>query len=351
MSREINVGFVGYGLGGRVFHTPLVNAVPSLRVHSIMSPSEEKQRQAAVDWGCATTGSLDALLADEAIDLVVVSTPHSTHRDIVVQCLQAGKHVVVDKVMATCLAEADEMIAAAESAGKLLNVFQNRRWDGDFLTVRRALADGLLGEPYVCESRIVRWGRRRFTWRQSAEMGGGIFCDWGAHVIDQFLLLFGPVESVWADFLYTDEFDVESAAVCHLRHRSGVRSVFECGSMSRIDRPRWYVRGSQGTLSKMGLDPQEPRLTQGIVEDVTPRTGDYEPREHWAEVVTDLGGIESRITLTTLPGRYVTYYENIAAILLAGAEPLVKLTEVRDELAVLDAARQSARDGKVVKLA
>jgi len=350
MGREINVGFVGYGLGGRVFHTPLVNAVPTLRVHAIMSPSGERQRQAAADWGCKTVGSLEALLADEAVDLVVVSTPHSTHRDLVIQCLHAGKHVVVDKVMATRLAEADEMIAAAEAAGKLLNVFQNRRWDGDFLTLKQALAEGLLGDVYVCESRVVRWGLRRFTWRQSAEMGGGPFCDWGAHMIDQFLLLFGPVESVWADFLYTDEFDVESAAVCHLKHRSGVRSVFECGSISRLDRPRYYVRGSKGAFSKPGLDPQEARLAQGLVEGVTPRVGDYEPPENWAEVVTDLAGTESRITLKTLPGRYVTYYENIAEVLLNGAEPLVKLSEVREELSVLDAARESAKSGEVVRL-
>jgi scyllo-inositol 2-dehydrogenase (NADP+) len=350
MGEQINVGFVGYGLGGRVFHTPLVNAVPAMRVHSVMSRSEEKQRQAAADWGCETVGTLEALLADDALDLVVVSTPHSTHRDLVIRCLQAGKHVVVDKVMATCVAEADEMIAAAQAAGKLLNVFQNRRWDGDFFTVRKVLADGLLGEPYVCESRVVGWGLRRFTWRQSAEMGGGPFCDWGAHIIDQFLLLFGPAESVWADFLYTDEYDVESAAVCHVKHASGVRSIFECGYVSRLPRPRWYVRGSLGALSKMGLDPQEPRLVQGLVEGVSPRAGDYEPPENWAEVVTEVSGLESRMTLRTLPGRYVTYYENIADVLLNGAEPLVKLNEVRAELAVIDAAKESARRGEVVRL-
>lgn len=351
MGKEINVGFVGYGLGGRVFHAPLVNAVPAMRIHVIMSRSEEKQRQAAADWGCRTVGDLDELLADEAVDLVVVSTPHSTHRDIVIRCLEVGKHVVVDKVMATSVAEADEMIAAAQRAGRLLNVFQNRRWDGDFLTVRKVLQEGLLGETYVCESRIVRWKTTKLTWRQSAEMGGGPFCDWGAHVIDQFLLLFGPVESVWADFLYTEDYDVESAAICHLLHTNGVRTVFECGYISRIDRPRWYIRGSRGTLQKTGLDPQEPRLAQGIVEGITPRSGDYEPQENWAEVVTDIGGIESRLRLATLPGRYVTYYENIAQVLLDGAEPLVKLSEVREQLAVIDAARKSAASGQVVRLA
>jgi len=351
MSEEINVGFVGYGLGGRVFHTPLVNAVPSMRVHSVMSRSEEKRRLAEADWGCKTVPTVEDLLAEAEVDLVVISTPHSTHRDLVIQALEAGKHVVVDKVMCLGVAEADEMIAAAEAAGKLLNVFQNRRWDGDFLTVRQVLSEGLLGDPLVCESSVVRFGRRRFTWRQSREQGGGPFRDWGAHLIDQFLLLFGPAESVWADFLYTDEFDVETAAHCHITHRSGVRSVFECGFISRIQRPRWYLRGELGALQKTGLDPQEPRLADGrIVEGITPRGGDYEPREHSARVVTEVAGIETEMTLRTTPGRYVTYYENIADIILNGAEPLVKLSEVREELAVIDAAVASAESGEVVRL-
>lgn len=351
MSGQINVAFVGYGLGGRVFHTPLVNAVPAMRVHAVMSRSEEKRRLAEEDWDCKTVPAVEDLLADPEVDLVVISTPHSTHRDLVIQSLEAGKHVVVDKVMALSVAEADEMIAAAEKAGKLLNVFQNRRWDGDFLTVEQVLAKGFLGEPVVCESSVVRFGRRRFTWRQSREQGGGPFRDWGAHIIDQLLLLFGPAESVWADFLYTDEFEVETAAHCHITHESGVRSVFECGFISRIQRPRWYIRGNLGALRKTGLDPQEPRLAEaGIVEGVTPRGGDYEPREHWARVVTEVAGAEADMTLQTIPGRYVTYYENIAATLLSGAEPLVKLSQVRDQLAVIDAAVASAATGEVVRI-
>ncbi len=351
MGNQINVGFIGYGLGGRVFHTPLVNAVPSLRVHSVMSRSEEKRRLAASDWGCKTVATVEELLADPEVALVVISTPHSTHRDLVVQSLDAGKHVVVDKVMALSVAEADEMVAAAERAGKLLNVFQNRRWDGDFLTVQQVLAEGLLGDPLVCESSVVRFGRRRFTWRQSQEQGGGPFRDWGAHIIDQLLLLFGPAESVWADFLYTDEFDVETAAHCHIRHTSGVRSVFECGFISRIQRPRWYIRGTLGALRKTGLDPQEPRLAEGgIVEGISSRGGDYEPREHWARVATEVAGVETEMALQTAPGRYVTYYENVADVLLDDAEPLVKLSEVRDELAVIGAAVASAASGEVVRL-
>ncbi len=350
MNEPVTVGLIGYGLGGRVFHAPLVNAVPALRLHSVMSRSPEKRRQAEQDWGVPTVATVEELLDDPALDLVVISTPHDTHRALVTQALEAGKHVVVDKVMALSVAEADEMIAAADRAGKLLNVFQNRRWDGDFLTLQRVLAEGLLGEPLVCESAVARYRKRAFAWRQSATHGGGPFRDWGAHFVDQCLQLFGPVASVWADFIYSDEFEVETSAHCHLHHQSGVRSVIEAGSISRLERPRWYVRGTVGALLKTGLDPQEARLAQGLVEGVTPRAGDYERPEHWAEVVTDLAGAEARLRLQTLPGRYVTYYENIADVLLGGAEPLVKLGEVREELAVIDAAIASARTGEAVRL-
>jgi scyllo-inositol 2-dehydrogenase (NADP+) len=351
MGEQINVGFIGYGLGGKVFHTPLVNATADMRVHSIMSRSEGKRALADADWNAKTVATVEELLDDDALDLVVVSTPHMTHRDLVIQCLEAGKHVVVDKVMAMSVAEADEMIAASGKAGKLLNVFQNRRWDGDYFTVRSIIEEGLLGDVLISESCVVSYAKRGGTWRQSKALGGGPFRDWGAHLIDQFLRLYGPAESVWADFLYTDEHDVESAAHCHITHKSGVRSVFECGFVSRIPRPRWYIRGTKGALMKTGLDPQEPRLKDGLVEDVSPRAGDYEPRGNWARVVSEVSGAEVDMTVATKPGRYVSYYENIADVLLRDAEPAVKLDEMREELAVIDAAVESAATGEAVRVA
>ncbi len=350
MSGKINVGFIGYGLGGRVFHTPLVNAVPKMRLHSVTSRSEEKRQLAQEHWGVKTVPTVEELLDDDALDLVVVSTPHITHRDLVIQCLSAGKHVVVDKVMAMSVAEAAEMIAAADSAGKLLNVFQNRRWDGDYLTVRSIIDEGLLGEVLISESCVVSYAKRGGTWRQSAALGGGPFRDWGAHLIDQLLRLYGPAESVWADFLYTDDYDVETAGHCHITHKSGARSVFECGFVSRIGRPRWTIQGTEGALVKTGLDPQEPRLKEGLVEDVSPRTGEYEPRENHARVVSEVSGAKTETTIATKPGRYVSYYENIADMLLNDAEPAVRLDEILEELAVIDAAVKSAATGDVVRL-
>jgi len=351
MPNQLHVGLVGYGLGGRVFHATLIRAVPELRIVGVQSRSAERRQQAATDLGCKTYATLEELLAERSVDLVVISTPHDQHRDQVVAALEAGKHVVVDKVMALSVAEADEMIAAAERVGRLFSVFQNRRWDGDFLTVRRALDDGLLGQPLVAEARVVSYARDRPpTWRSFRAHGGGPFRDWGAHITDQALLLFGPVASVWAHFAYADEYDVETAGECHLLHRSGVRFVYECGYTTRRPRPRWFVRGTLGTLEKHGLDPQEARLKEGQVEGVTPRWGPYEPPELYARVTTEMAGVPAEMVVETLPGRYLTYYENIADVLLRDAEPLVRPAEVRDEIRVLDAAAQSAASGEVVHL-
>jgi len=351
MPQQLRVGLIGYGLGGKVFHATLIQAVPEMRIVAVQSRTPDRRAQAAAELGCKTYATVEELLGEPSLDLVVISTPHDQHRDQVVAALTAGKHVVVDKVMALSLAEADEMIAAAERAGRHLSVFQNRRWDGDFLTVRKVLDEGLLGAPLIAESRVAGYARGRPpTWRSFRAHGGGPFRDWGAHIVDQALLLFGPVASVWAHFTYADEYDVETAGECHLLHRSGVRFVYESGYVTRRPRPRWFLRGTLGTLEKHGLDPQEARLKEGQVEGISPRWGPYEPRDLWAQVTTEVAGVPAELVIETLPGRYVSYYEQIAGVLLRGAEPAVRLAEVREEVRVLDAAAQSAASGEVVHL-
>ena len=164
---EINVGIVGYGLAGKVFHGMLVKHTPGLRVHSIVTSNPERRAEAAKDFPDANVvRTYEEMLADADVDLVVLGTPHHTHKELTLQACAAGKHVVVDKIMALSVAEADAMIAAAREAGVLLSVFHNRRWDSDYLTVRRVLEQGLIGEPYVVESSVVTPPRRRSDWSQ-----------------------------------------------------------------------------------------------------------------------------------------------------------------------------------------
>jgi scyllo-inositol 2-dehydrogenase (NADP+) len=280
------------------------------------------------------------------VDLIVIATPHDTHAPFAIQAAQAKKHVVTDKIMCLSVAEANAMIAAARANDVLLSVFHNRRWDGDFLTLQKVIAEGLLGEVFVVESSVVRFGWPSGGWRATQRHGGGMFRDWGAHLVDQALVLFGhDVTSVWADLQFRHAgCEVESAALCHLRFASGVRYVIEVGAISRLPRPRFQVRGSLGSLTKTGLDPQEPALKEGRVR------GAVDPPEHYAHLVTEVHGLVFDGRLQTLPGNYPAYYQNVADVLLRGAELFVKPEDVREAVRVIETALESARTGQALPL-
>lgn len=350
---EVHVGIVGYGLAGRVFHGMLIRHTPGLRVHSIVTGNPERRAQAARDFPDAKIYSTyEEMLQDDEVELVVIGTPHNTHKDLTLAACAHRKHVVVDKIMALSVEEADAMIEAAQQAGVLLSVFHNRRWDSDYLTVRAALEQGLIGEPYVIESCVVTPPRRSsFTpnaelrWRSQARFGGGPYRDWGAHLMDQAVQLFGAgVETVYADFQYrVPEADVETAAVCEMRFPSGVRYRVEVGHISYIGRPRWYVRGSAGALVIEGLDPQENALKQGEVIGGTPRA---------AMPAGSVRFVDARgeRPIPIIPGDYTQYYKNIAAA-LRGDMPLAVTPEsVRDVLRVMEAAILSAKTRETVHL-
>jgi scyllo-inositol 2-dehydrogenase (NADP+) len=272
---------------------------------------------------------------------VVLATPNSTHCDLAIQALRAGKHVVTDKVMCLTLAECDRMIAAAEESGKMLSVFQNRRWDGDFLTLKSLIADGTLGDPRWIEMAwqgFGAWG----GWRGQAAMGGGKLYDLGAHLIDQLVLLLPQaIERVYCrmhhDLPVTD---TESQAMVVIEFAGGATAVCDASSLAAIQKPRIHAFGTGGTFIKYGVDPQEAAMIAERIDDAVEDPtlyGRYSDGK--AETV-----------VPTLAGRWRSYYENIRDVLTVGAEPAVKLAEVRRAIAVLDAAFQSARERRVIEV-
>lgn len=347
MATEVHVGLVGYGLAGRVFHAPLIQEAEGLRLYAVCSRSEEKRAAAVADYpGLKTYAHYDDLVNDPQVDLVVIATPHDTHAPFAIQAAQAKKHVVTDKIMCLHVDEAEAMIAAARENNVLLSVFQNRRWDGDFLTLRKVIEEGLLGEVFVVESRIVRFGWPSGGWRATQRHGGGMFRDWGAHLVDQALVLFGfDITHVWAELQFRHPgCEVESAAFCHLQFSHGVRYIIEVSAISRLPRPRFQVQGSLGSLSKTGLDPQESALKEGRVR------GAVDPPEHYAHIVTEIGGLVFDGRIQTLPGNYPAYYQNIADVLLRGAELWVKPEEVRETVRVIETGLKSACQGQGLPL-
>ncbi len=343
----INVGVVGYGYSARAFHTYLVGLADGLRLYGIVARSPEAQQAAAAEHPEARIfSSLEEMLEDEAVQLVVLATPHNTHRDLAIQAMEAGRHVVTDKVMALNAREAEEMIAASRRNGVMLSVFHNRRWDWDYLTVRKVLEEGLIGEPYLFQAAIMGYGAPH-GWRASKAASGGILYDWGAHFMDQALQLVpAPVESVFCDIIYRDAspVDIGNYGLIRMQFANGVRYDVEVGNLAAAPKPRWFVLGDEGALVKHGLDPQERYLRERRLEETE------EDPETYARVYTVRDWQRHEQVIPSVRGSWKSYYQNISDVLNKGAELIVRPEQVLEVMRVYDAAMESASTGTVVRL-
>jgi scyllo-inositol 2-dehydrogenase (NADP+) len=332
---------VGYGRWGRECHSYLISTTPGLELYGVLSRDPEKRARAEADRHCRTFASFDEVLEDPAVDAVVLATPNHSHAKLAIEALRAGKHVVSDKVMCLSLKDCDAMIRASQESKRLLTVFQNRRLDGDFLTLQQLLAEGRLGELRWLElawQGFGIWG----GWRGKREKGGGKIFDLGPHLLDQALLLFPePVHSVYCR-LHHDlpEVDVESEALIVLSFVGGRTAVLDMSSLAAIHKPRFYARGTLGSFQKFGLDPQEKAQAAGDIDAAV-------------ECASNYGVLKTRTTeevVPTLPGRWRGYYENLRDCLRGQAEPMVTLPEQRRLMQVMDAIWESGTSGQVVQL-
>lgn len=343
----INVAVVGYGYAGRNFHAYLVSLAEGLNLYAISTRDPQRQALAAADHPQAKIyPDLEAVLADPAVGLVVLATPHHTHCDLAVRAMQAGKHVVVDKIMAMNAAEAEAMIAARDRNRVLLSVFHNRRWDWDYLTVRQVIQDGLLGEPYYFEAGIFNY-RPPHGWRGIKAQSGGILFDWPAHFVDQALQLVpSPVHSVFCQIVYRPVWttDIGNYAKLILRFANDVLYQIEIANLAAASRPRWLVLGTLGGLVKYGLDPQESALRVGRIDEAEEDPANY------ARVRTTVGGQMEERVIPSVRGSWKAYYQNIADVLTKGAELIVKPEQILPLMRVYDAAMRSAETGEVVRL-
>ena len=342
MRSPANVALLGYGLAGSVFHAPFIAVTPGLRLAVVVTGNEERCAQALRDHpGVTVLGTAGEVWSRASeLDLVVVATPHNTHARLAQEALDAGLAVVVDKPLAPSAAEARALVAAARKRGRMLTVFQNRRWDGDFLTVRRLLDERRLGRVHRFESRFERWrpepGR---TWRERAGAGqaGGVLYDLGIHLVDQALQLFGRVRDVYAELdVRRDGAEVDDDDFVALEHESGVRSHLWMSSLAADRGPRFRVLGDRAAFVKHGLDVQEEALRAG--RSPAEPGWSQEPRELWGRLIVDGEAQE----VPTVPGSYGDFYAAIARSLHESAPPPVDPDDAVAALEVLDAARSRA---------
>ncbi|MCP3804316.1 Gfo/Idh/MocA family oxidoreductase [Allokutzneria sp. A3M-2-11 16] len=348
MNSEIRVGLLGYGIAGAVFHAPLIAATPGLALTSVVTTDPAKRERLRREHpGTTALDSAEQLFAGEH-DLVVVATPNRTHVELATTALEHGLPVVVDKPFAPTSAQARELAALAEARGLPLSVFQNRRWDGDFRTVRKLVEDGELGRVLRFESRFDRWvPTPKQGWREhaGAEEAGGVLFDLGAHLVDQALDLFGPVRSVYAEVSrLRPGVQVDDDFFVALQHVSGVRSHLWSSSLAAQRGARFRVLGDQGAYVKHGLDGQEAALKAGA-RPGSPEWG-QEPEDRWGTL-----GVEgSTRQVETERGAYENFYRGMVAAIQDGAPVPVAPTEAVAALEIIEAARSSAGCGRVVEL-
>ena len=348
MTEPIRAAVIGFGNGGRTFHTAFISAVPGFELAAIV---QRKGDEAAQAYPKATIyRSVEEMLADPSIQLVSVTTSNQTHFALGRQCLLAGKHTVIDKPFALTSAEAAELIAIASDRKLVLSAFQNRRWDGDFKTVQKILKSGVLGRLVVFESHYDRFRQelRLNTWKESGLYGGGQLYDLGTHIIDQALYVFGTPQTITADMrtdrdgaLNDDAFDIRLHYIGETEKNLTVwlRSTMTAA----IAGPRFTLHGTQGSFVKFGIDPQEDAIKAGGIIG-SPGWGE-EPESEWGTLKL-ADGSESRIR--TEAGDYRGYYANVRDAILGDAPLAVSATDAWRTARIIELARQSSAEGRTL---
>lgn len=315
----IRTAIIGFGTGGRVFHAPLIAAEGRYDVTAIVTRDPERAAAATAQYpGAAVVDSVEDVFARDDVDLLVVTSPNETHLPLARRAVAAGIAVVVDKPIGTTAREALEVVEEAEAAGVPLTVFHNRRWDGDFMSVRDAIAAGAVGEVHQFES-AFEWFSPTLTqrWKDVATpaQGGGILFDLGPHLIDQALQLFGDVDHMHAELdARRPGAAADDDAFVTLTHTTGVRSRLWMSAIAPANRPRFRVVGSEGVLTTHGLDPQEPQSIAGMrpLDEGFGRHPDAR-RMHRA-------GPDGETHLDLAAGNHLAFYRALADALLNGAE-------------------------------
>ena len=340
MAQPIGVGLVGYGLGGRAFHAPYVREDPALDLRAVVSRDPAKVARDLSE--VRVVSSIEALLTEPGIDLVIVSSPDALHAEHALAAIDAGKHVLIDKPFATTLDDARAIAARAADRGRLLTVFHNRRWDADFLTLRRLIADDVLGDIVTFESRFDRWRPVvTATWKDART--GGSWFDLGPHLVDQALCLFGLPEDVTADFAAlrggaaaTDYFHV----VLRYPRR---RVVLQSSKLAAAHGLRFAVHGTRASWTKHGIDPQEAQTVGGS----RPRD------EAWGVDPTPgvlTKGDGSTDVVASERGDYRIFWRALAAAIRGDGPNPVPPDQALSVMTVIDAAISSAATGRTVHL-
>lgn len=342
----IDVGLIGFGLGGKAFHAPVIAAVDGLRLTAVVQRHENTA--AEIYPGVKVVRTVEELLAIQSIKLVAIATPNDSHFSYAKACLEAGRDVVVDKPLTTTQSEAKELAELAGKRGRRLTVYQERRLDGDFATLKKLIGGGELGRLLHYEETFDRCRAQvRDSWKERVGPGCGVFWDLAPHLIDHVLVLFGEPEALLADLRRerdgahnVDAFDVT------FYYLNGLRAVMSSTTLAPVARPHFRVRGTKAEFIKQGLDPQEALLRAG-----KPMGGEswgLEAPEEWGtlSIVGDKTIADRKVPSER--GDYRAFYENVRDVMLGKAKPLVTLEEALRVMYALELSEASSAERRVL---
>lgn len=339
----IKVAVLGYGYSAKTFHLPLIEASESLQLVSISTSKAGIVRERYP--GISVYLTPQELIKSSTAELVVITTPNDSHYSLARDCLENGKHVIIEKPMASSSTQADKLLTLAHKTGLILSVFHNRRWDGDFLTARNLIQSGALGNLRLFESHFDRFRPTvRDRWREQAGAGTGILFDLGSHLLDQALCLFPRPEAITARCLslrshseVTDYFHV-------LLHCSQCEVILHASPFSAGPNPRFHLQGSKGSFIKYGYDPQEAQLKSGL----TPKNTEFghDNSANHGVLYTESHSEPIR----TEPGCYQRYYSEIAESIASGAVLPVNAEDATKVIKLLELAELSSRQGTTIQI-
>jgi scyllo-inositol 2-dehydrogenase (NADP+) len=342
-SNMINVGLIGFGLAGRAFHAPVIRAVPGLRLAAILQRHGDEAAHAHPH--VRIVRDLDDLLAIPEIRLIVIATPNDTHDSIARQCLAAGRDVVVDKPLTPAYEEAIELVAFAQQRGRLLTVYQNRRYDGDFQALLQIANSGELGRIVRFETNYDRFRPqlKPNAWRERSGPGTGILMDLAPHLLDHALVLFDLPAAITAEVrIERDHAVADDSFDLTLHYSAGMRAVLSATMLAAAPRPRFVLHGTSGSYVKHAFDVQEPKLRAGRLPwEETPSPAELQENSGTLSLVTENGATTER-NVPPAHTDYRDYYANLRDVLLGKAEPAVSTQHALNVMRALDLARESS---------
>jgi predicted dehydrogenase len=352
MSDIIQVGLIGYGMAGQVFHAPMITSISGLPLAKIRETKPNNIALAQIRYPSTTiVEDSEAILSDPDIDLVVIATPNTTHYSLAQQALLSGKHVVVDKPFTITCSEADDLIELAKKENKLLSVFHNRRYDSGFKTVQKIISENTLGRIVEVEIHFDRFRPKLKdnAWREENIPGSGVLYDLGSHLIDQSLIFFGSPNSISADIRsqrldakVDDYFQVEL-------YYDKLKVILKAGMLVKELGPQYIIHGDKGSFIKYGLDVQEEALKEGQIPNEMPKWGE-ESENLWGKLNLDADGAGIITRVKSEIGDYRGYYENVYQSILGKAKLEVLPEQARNVIYLIELAQQSARERRTIKL-